>query len=156
MTCHNKLCDGVADLAGKAFTSLHVRYDPLIHSGCAVREGKAHPAGSLHKNSPVATENSKQKGDLPIRNLCQIGMDSIHDMRVMNTDALSHQNKSSQKRLHTVDKDNKKNYLQSCLHKCLHFSTFVVLVDGLLRVQSEAMLKRTSNRLATKWKHPYS
>ena len=28
--CHNELCDGVADLAGKAFTPFHVRDEPLI------------------------------------------------------------------------------------------------------------------------------
>ena len=30
---HNKFCDGVADLAGKAFTPSHERDDPLIYSG---------------------------------------------------------------------------------------------------------------------------
>ena len=28
--CHNELCDGVSDLAGKSFTPSHVRDDPLI------------------------------------------------------------------------------------------------------------------------------
>ena len=27
---HNELCDGVGDLAGKAFTPSHLRYDPLV------------------------------------------------------------------------------------------------------------------------------
>ena len=30
---HNDIRDGVADLAGKAFTPSHVRDDPLIYSG---------------------------------------------------------------------------------------------------------------------------
>ena len=42
---HNELCDGVADLAGKAFTPSHVRNDPLIYQGCAVKRTKAKPAG---------------------------------------------------------------------------------------------------------------
>ena len=33
---YNKLRDGVADLAGKAFTPSHVRNDPLMYSGCDV------------------------------------------------------------------------------------------------------------------------
>ena len=37
MARYNKFHDGVADLAGKAFTPPHVRYDPLIYSGCAVK-----------------------------------------------------------------------------------------------------------------------
>ena len=48
---HNELCDGVADLAGKAFTPSHVLYDLLIYSGRAVRRTKATPAGP-HKNKP--------------------------------------------------------------------------------------------------------
>ena len=44
--CHNKLCDGVADLAGKAFSPSYVRDDPLIYSGRAVKRTKAAPARS--------------------------------------------------------------------------------------------------------------
>ena len=42
-THQNNLHDGFSDLAGKAFTPLHVRNDPLIYSGHAVREGKSQP-----------------------------------------------------------------------------------------------------------------
>ena len=35
MACHNKLCDGVAELASKA-----VRDDPKIYTGCAKHVGK--------------------------------------------------------------------------------------------------------------------
>ena len=43
---HNELRDGVADLAGKAFTPAHVRDDPLIYSGCAMSRTNTKPAGS--------------------------------------------------------------------------------------------------------------
>ena len=43
---HNELRDGVADLAGKAFTPSHVRDDSLIFAGCAVKRTKAAPAGA--------------------------------------------------------------------------------------------------------------
>ena len=42
---HNDLRDGVADLAGKAFTPSHVRNNPLIYQGCAVKRTKSKPAG---------------------------------------------------------------------------------------------------------------
>ena len=48
---HNKLRDGVADLAGKAFTPFHVRDDPLIYSGRAVKRTKAAPAGENRNSS---------------------------------------------------------------------------------------------------------
>ena len=41
MTRHNELRDGVADLAGKAFTPSHVQNNPLIYSGCTVKKTKA-------------------------------------------------------------------------------------------------------------------
>ena len=43
---HNELREGVADLAGKAFTPSHVRDDPLIYSGRAMSRTKPMPAGS--------------------------------------------------------------------------------------------------------------
>ena len=70
---HNELCGGVADLAGKAFTTSHVRNDPLIYSGCAVRRTKPTPAGSTKPNhtseTPAEPEVTDQKGNLLIRNL---------------------------------------------------------------------------------------
>ena len=68
---HNELRDGVADLAGRAFTPSHVCNDPLIYQGCAVKSQKANPAGTsystkLEDTPPEATE---QKGDLLIRDL---------------------------------------------------------------------------------------
>ena len=52
---HNELCDRVADLDGKAFTPSHVRNDPLIYSGRAVKRTKAAPAGARgNPNQSVA------------------------------------------------------------------------------------------------------
>ena len=91
---HNELHDGVADLAGKAFTPSHVRDDPLIYSGRAVSRTKPTPAGSTKPNptreTPAAPEVTKQKDDLIIRDLWQQGTDSVHGIRVVKTDALSY------------------------------------------------------------------
>ena len=46
MARHNELRDGVSDLTGKAYTPSHVRDNPLIYSGRAVKRTKATPAGS--------------------------------------------------------------------------------------------------------------
>ena len=43
--CHNKLCDGGADLAGKAFNPAHMHNDPRIFTGRDVRGGKAKAKG---------------------------------------------------------------------------------------------------------------
>ena len=115
---HNKLCDRVADLAGKAFTPSHVRNAPLIYSGRAVKRTKAASAGSNgnigHTAAPEVTEH---KGDLLIRDLWQQGTDSVHDMPVVNTDAPTYQKKEPEKCLHEAKRRKKKMYLEACLQQ---------------------------------------
>ena len=43
---NNDISDEVADLTGKAFTSMHVHNDPLIFTSCAAQRLKAHPDGT--------------------------------------------------------------------------------------------------------------
>ena len=93
-TCHNELCDGDINLAGKSFSPLHVRNNPRVHTCRAMREGKAQPMGSLPKNQLAYKDTSKQKGYLLICDLWHRGTDSIHNMRVFNTGALSRQKNS--------------------------------------------------------------
>ena len=83
MSRHNKLCDGVSDLAIKAFTPMHVHDDPKIYTGRAVQGGKDKLKGYPSKDV------GEPKGDLLIRDLWKQGTDSIHNMRVVNTDATS-------------------------------------------------------------------
>ena len=69
---HNKLRDGVADLAGKAFTPFHVRDDPLIYSGRAVKRTKAAPSrasGNSSQSVAQPPEVTEQKVYLLIRYL---------------------------------------------------------------------------------------
>ena len=109
---HNELCDGVADLAGKAFTPSHLRDNPLIYSGRAVKRTKAAPAGAggTRNHAEVQPpEVTEQKGDLLIRDLWQQGTDSVHNMRVVNTDALTHRTKEPEKCLHEVERGKKED-----------------------------------------------
>ena len=67
---HNELRYGVADLAGKAFTPSHVRDNPLIYSGRAVKRMKATPAGASGNKDQAGApppEVTEQKGELLIR-----------------------------------------------------------------------------------------
>ena len=72
-----------------------------------------------------------------------------------NTDALTHRKKDPEKCLHEAEQGKKKMYLETCLQKRRHFSSFVNLVDGLLGVEATVPLKRLSSRLATKWRQSY-
>ena len=60
------------------------------------------------RETPAAPEVTEKKGDLLIRDLYQQGTDSVHDMRVVNTDALSYLKKAPEKCLHEAEKGKKK------------------------------------------------
>ena len=87
-----------------------------------------------------------------IRYLWMQGADSIHDMHVVNTDAVSYQFKTLEKCLETAEREKKKNYLQYLLDKYRQLTPFVASVDGFLGVEAEATLKGISSRQAQKWK----
>ena len=101
--CHNELHDRVADLAGKAFTPSHVRDNPLIYSGRAMKRSKATTAGAGGKTNHTVVqlpEVTEQKGNLLIHELWQQGTDSVHNMRVVNTDAPTHRTKDPARCMH--------------------------------------------------------
>ena len=127
-----------------------MRNDPLIYQGCAVTRKKAQPAGPGGSTAPGTSPpgDSEQKGDLLIRDLWKNGTDSIHDMRVVNTDAKSNWGRTPEKCLEEAERGKKKMYLEACLPQRRHFSPFVVSVDGLLGVEATATLKRIASRLA--------
>ena len=120
---HNELCDRVADLAGKDFTPSHVRSNSLIYQGCAVKRPKAKPDGPSGSTNPVETppEATEQNRDLLLRDLWQNGTDSVHDMRVVNTDAKSYWEKPPERCLEEAERSKKKMYLEACLHQHRHF-----------------------------------
>ena len=70
MARQNELYDRVAVLVGKAFPPTHLRYDPLIFVGCAMKRPKSNPARSKATNATASTpplEAAEQKVDLLIR-----------------------------------------------------------------------------------------
>ena len=52
-------------------------------------------------------------------------MNIIHDMSVVNTDALSYQFKNPEKCLETDERKNKKKHFYTCLNKRWPFTPFV-------------------------------
>ena len=156
---NNELRYGVVDLAGKAFTPSHMRNDPLIFAGCAMKRPKSKPemtTGTTDRDNAPPPEATEQKGDLLIRNLWHNGTDSVHNMRVVNTDAKSHLENPLEKCLQEVERAKKRMYLEACLQQRRNFSPFVDLVDGFLCVDATATLKKIASCLATKWRQTYS
>ena len=60
--------------------------------------------------------------------------DSVHDMRVVNTDTQSHRKKDSDRCLHEAKRGKNRMYLEAFLQQRRHFYPFVASVDGLLGV----------------------
>ena len=77
-------------------------------------------------------------------------------MHIVNTDALTHRTKYSEKCLNEAERGKKKIYLEACLQQRWHFSPFVASVDRLLWVEATSTLKRLASCLSNKWKHSYS
>ena len=104
---HNELCDGVSNLAEEAFTLAHVRDDPKIFTGHAMRGG-VKVKEKLKVTGAPSPEEGEEKGDLLIWDLWTQGTDSIHDMRFMNTDTFSYQSKTPEKCLESAQRKKKK------------------------------------------------
>ena len=69
-------------------------------------------AGRNSNNAVVQPpEFTEQNGGLLIRDLWQQGTDSVHDMRVVNTDAPTHRMKDPVKCLHEAERGGKRMYL---------------------------------------------
>ena len=77
-------------------------------------------------------------------------------MRVVNIDAKSYSAKTPEKCLQEAESEMKKIYMEACLQKHQHFSTFIASFDGLLGVEATAALKRIPSCLTKKWRQPYS
>ena len=113
---HNELREGVVDLTDKAYTPSYVRDDLLILSGCAVKMTKATPDGdsvTTDQTRVPPPEVTEQKRNLLIRDILQNGMDSVCDMRFLNTDAKSHMDKAPGKCLQEAERGKKCVYLAS-------------------------------------------
>ena len=71
-----------------------------------MKRTKAKPAGPSDTTYPDDTlpDATEQKGELLLRDLCQNGTDSVHDMRVVNTDAKSYRENSPKKCMEEAEK----------------------------------------------------
>ena len=113
---HNNLRDRFADPAGKAFAHSHVRDNPLIFTGCAVKRLKAKPdktIGSTNWDSAPPPEVTEQKEYLLIHDLWLNGTNSVHDMHVVNTDPKSHPGKTPKKYLKEAERAKRRMYLEA-------------------------------------------
>ena len=105
------------ELDGKSFTPTHIRNNPLIFSGCAVKRKKEKLDRSKNTPSTNNIEEMEQKGDLLMCDLWQNGTYSVYYMRVVNTDSEYHSAKTPEKCLQEAERVKKKMYLEACLQQ---------------------------------------
>ena len=97
-------------------------------------------------------DKGELKEYLLIGDLWTKGMDSIHDMRVINTDIIFYHSKNPRSAWKLLRRRRGKKYLYACLKQHQDFTPLVVSVNGLLRVEVEATLRHIASHLTTKWK----
>ena len=75
-----------------------------------MKRPKSKPDGPSGSTNPVDTppEAMEQKRDLLLRDLWQNGTDSVHNMRVVNTDEKSYWEKSPKRYLEEAERSKKK------------------------------------------------
>ena len=87
-----------------------------------------------------------------ILEIWKIVTDSVDDLRVVNTDAISNLVNTPENFLQELVRTNKNMYLEAFFQKCLkHPSPFITSFDRLLDVEAADTLKRIASRLITKW-----
>ena len=89
--------------------------------------GKAKTKGKVKEAPPL--DKGWEKWDFLIRYLWTQGKYIIHDMHVMNTDAVSYQPKTPEKCLETSEHNNKKKHLHAFINECRNFTPSVASVD---------------------------
>ena len=72
-------------------------------------------SGTTDQTWAPAPEVTAQKGNLMICDLWHNGTDTVHDMRVMNTDAKSRMAMDPEKCLQKAERGKKRMYLAACL-----------------------------------------
>ena len=75
-------------------------------------------------------------------------------MRVLNTDAKYYLAKTPNKCLYEAAREKKKMYLEACLLKRRHFSSFFSSIIRIMYVEAATTLKRIAICLATNWHNP--
>ena len=84
-----------------------------------MKRPKANPArtsGSTYRDGAPPPEATKHKGDLLICELWQNRTDSVHNMRVVNTDAKTHSVKTLEKYLQEAERGKERMYLEAWPH----------------------------------------
>ena len=94
--------------------------------------------------------------DLRVSGVWQPQAKALFDIRVVDTDAQSHVNRTVDSVLASAEKE-KRKYNVAAANRHASFSPFVVSIDGYMgpRREAKVVLSRFAEKLASLWKKPY-
>ena len=133
---HNEVRDALGDIASLA--NRKVTKEPVVREPDEMR------------NLPALV------ADLGVRGVWQPQTEALFDIRVIDTDAQSHAERSVEAVLTSAEKEKKRKYNEAAMARHASFSPFVVSVDGRMGREARVFLKRLAEKLTMRWQKPYS
>ena len=82
--------------------------------------------------------------------------EALFDIRVIDTDAQSHVQRSVDAVLASAEREKKRKYSEAAMARHASFSPFVLSVDGQMRREARVFMKRVAEKLAITWQRSYS
>ncbi|CAB0015791.1 unnamed protein product [Nesidiocoris tenuis] len=131
---HDYVRDETAALAAQAWGG--VTFEPLI------REAGANETALV--------------GDIRIEGVWESGRPAFFDNRIVNADAASYTSREWSQIAQQAAQEKHHKYDQACEDLRGSFTPLVCSCDGVLHREFHTLLKRTADRLAEKWKRPYT
>ena len=138
---NNKIRDEILYISGRTFTPASVCAEPRIHQGRTISEQE------------ICQGSDKDKetwGDVMIRGLWDLQVESIIDFKLCNTDADSFYYEPMSELLSRWETIKKDKHSKQCSDQRKHFLPFVLSVNGIIGRESLAVLVQLSQTIAAK------
>ena len=148
---HNNLGAEWAELCESALTKSKVSTEPKIFSGRANGSAGAGPSG----RTQASELDADLRGDVGAHGFWRSGSTTIFDVRIVDTDAPSYNQRDPAKIIAGQEKAKKGKYLEACLERRRSFTPLVFSADGLMGTEAKAASRQLASLLSKKWSREY-
>ena len=133
---HNEVRDAIGDLASLVWKQ--VQREPVV---C--------------ESSFDDPSSETLIADLRVRGVWEPQVDTIFDVRIVDTDAPSYSSRTPQAVIQSAEVEKKRKYSSACQARRASFTPLCFSVDGVLGSEANFFLKRLADQLAMKWEKSY-